>query len=99
VERCASIATFFTRRVFLAFLQFLLFRHDAAFALALLLVFGAIVLCGMKKIAPKAREAAAALVGAHGEAPGALSGRHRGLSRGPLAIRQSMRSLFFLKLL
>jgi hypothetical protein len=37
----------------------------------------------------KAREAAAALVGAHGEAPGAL---------GPLAIQQSMRSLFFLKL-
>jgi hypothetical protein len=38
----------------------------------------------------KAREAAAALVGAHGEAPGAL---------GLLAIRKSMRSLFFLKLL
>jgi hypothetical protein len=38
----------------------------------------------------KSREAAAALVGAHGEAPGAF---------GPLAVRQSMRSLFFLKLL
>jgi hypothetical protein len=29
---------------------------------------------GMKKIGIKAREAAAALLGAHGEAPGALSG-------------------------